>query len=126
MNDVLEIRNKITNLLKQYYNFAMEIPFRKHHIYNFHIAQNIEELIEVCFYFKDKKFRYFVELGSSNGGSLWLYSNMLCTPDAQIVSIECTDNKTLLFTLRKLRETGRKVMLHQTYSHMVKNTFQLF
>ena len=93
------MKTKLIQILKEYYNIIMELPLSEHHRYNFQIPQNFDEVLQVLDYLGDRKFNNFVEIGNAHGGSLWVYSNLLCnnmitaidpstTPDLRIVSVK--------------------------------------
>ncbi len=91
------MRKKILQLANEYFKIGSEMQ------------QNIDEMLKVIEYLDGRKFDNFVELGSAYGGSLWIYSNMLCTKNANIIAIDSRYEESLEATVKKLRETGRKV-----------------
>lgn len=100
---------KIKQLIKEYYNFFNEIDYRQHYCYVFHIPQNLREIEIVVNFLDNKKYDTFVELGSANGGSLWIYSNLLCHSQSQIISVDIASRPDLLFVVEKLKEKFPKI-----------------
>ena len=112
----------IKDLVREYYDFYNQIPPDQYN-YIFHIPQNLDEIKAVVDYLGERKFKSFVELGSCNGGSLWLYSHLLCADDAQIYSVECAKRNDLSFVFDKMIEKGKNVTFINGHSQEVADTF---
>jgi len=113
------VREQVKELVKQYYSWYNEVSLTIHPSCLFSISQNIEEMIQVGEYLQGRKFNCFVELGCAHGGSLWLYSHMLCNPNANIVAIEVNRREDLNFTFEKFRNTTDfKLKWYQSFSHL--------
>jgi len=58
----------------------------------------------------DRKFENFVEIGVSDGGSLWMYSQMFCTPSSRITGLDIAPIlSTFLITNELKLYRGRSV-----------------
>lgn len=110
------MNNELKEVVREYYNSWNEIP-TDHHNYIFQIAQDIEDIELVIDYLKDKKFNHFVELGVAHGGTLWIYSHLLCNEKAKIVGVEMTVRNELRFIEKKLKNKGKNVEIYNIHSH---------
>ena len=85
--------------------------FKKDTGLDFTIRQYPEEIEMVCKFLEPRKFNNFVEIGSAEGGSLWLYSHLACTPDAKLTAIEAVVMPQLNHTVTQLKKEGRNINL---------------
>lgn len=70
------------------------------------IHQNYDEVSSVVNYLFPRKFKNFVEVGTNYGGSLWLYSNLLCEKGANVTGIDIVKFETIDLVMNKLKELG--------------------
>ncbi len=91
------MRKKIMELVNEYFAMGGEMQ------------QNIDEMLKAIEYLGDRKFDNFVELGSAYGGSLWIYSNTLCTKNANIIAVDSRHDPSLVYTVNKLKELGKNI-----------------
>lgn len=77
------------------------------------IRQKPDELTMVISYLYPRKFKNFTEIGCAEGGSLWVYSNMLCSPNAFIRAIDIKLPPNLIFTCEKLKKSGKEIEIIQ-------------
>lgn len=81
------------------------------------MQQNLDEIHQVYNYlnecYPNRKFTYFVEVGSATGGSLWLYAHLLChQKDILLKPIELpyrANLPVLLAVCNKLEDKGYKI-----------------
>ena len=97
-------KEKVIECTKEYYDFYNQIPLEMHMAYNFAIQQNLNEVIKVIDLLEGKTFNNFVELGCSFGGTLWIYSNLLCTKDSNIMGLDSADNRGLVHTIEQIQK----------------------
>lgn len=57
------------------------------------ISQSLGEVTEVKKYLNGKKFKKFVEIGVNYGGSLWLYGNLFCNSNSDVIGIDISKTK---------------------------------
>ena len=112
----------VKEAVREYYNSWNEIP-PDHHGYIFHIPQNIAEMESVCEYLKDRKFDSFVELGVDRGGSLFVYSNVLCADNAKIWAVDTVIRPDLRFIIEKLKKKFVNTTFIQNHSHNLAPIF---
>ena len=104
----MDNKKRIVDTLHEYYRLYDKADLTDND-YRFHMEQNISELVKVLDYLGDRKFENFVELGGSYGGSLWVYSNLLCKPKSRIMTIEKNDRcKGLSIVTNALNAKGFK------------------
>ncbi len=117
-----EAKQKLLKLVGEYYLFYTEIPLREHYWWVFHISQNLDEIVELMLKIGDKKFKHFVEIGTSCGGSLWLYANLFCDENTKIESIDPRNQpRPINFTVNKLKERNFNVVFYNKHSYDIKN-----
>lgn len=114
----MNVKQKIFDLRKEMGDFNNQVDYRIQYCYLFNISQNLYEIEMLAEYIGDRKFNYYVELGGGNGGSLWFYSNLFCTPSATIICIEPKRMVALLHVINKLEEKGFKVRHTQSWSYV--------
>lgn len=95
---------QITDLVHKYY----EIFDSCEEIYG-GMQMNVSEIKLIMEYFKDKKFDSFCEVGVCDGGSLWMYSNLLCHKDSKIVAIDRVEKKCAVKVTEALKEQFRNI-----------------
>ncbi|GAG18631.1 unnamed protein product, partial [marine sediment metagenome] len=98
---------------KEYYNFYNTIPLEMHMAYNFAIQQNLKEVTKVLDIIGDRKFNSFVELGCSWGGTLWLYSNLFCTKDSDIMGLDSHEDRALTYTVEQIQKIRPKMTFNK-------------
>lgn len=101
----MNIQEEVIQCSKDYYEIINGVKLTAE------IDQNLNEIIEVITYLNGRKFDNFLEIGSCVGGSLWLYSNLLCNQTAKITSIDIDGREEIKVILNKLNETGRTTKL---------------
>lgn len=77
-----------------------------------YIQQCKDELQGVLDYLEEQKkgyFNHFVEVGSSNGGSLWIYTNLLVDKGGKVTSLEIKFKSKLMNTVKRLKDRGYKI-----------------
>jgi cephalosporin hydroxylase len=121
----LDIKDKVMKAVENYYHSALEIPLSEHPAYTFKIAQDIEEIIQVVQYLNGRKFNSFVEIGSCVGGSAWLYSELLCSKNANVTLIDVDSRRELFFIAEKIRKTGKNVKIISKSSSDVEVTNEI-
>lgn len=111
---------------KKYYNLAMEVPDDEHFYYHFQISQNLIEMQEVIEYLYINNFKSstFVEIGSYQGGSLWIYGNLLIRPKSIIHVIEPLETRALNKVCDKLKELQYKLTYYKKHSYEIVNNFK--
>jgi len=112
-------KNKLIEVFTEYYHGILEIPLAEHHCHNFQIPQNIEEILQVLERLGERKFNHFVELGIAHGGSLWIYSHMLCKPNSKITAIDPSETPEQRFTCNKLKQRYKNFIRIKGYSEKV-------
>ena len=75
------------------------------------IQQCLDELQQVKDSLGSRKFENFYEIGSDEGGSLWIYSHLLLTPGAKVCSIEVKVKPILQKVVDALTAKGFNVKL---------------
>jgi len=97
---------ELANLILTYYDF---IEHFDGHISG--LQQVLEELQQVKNLLIPRKFNTFVELGSDDGGSLWIYVNTFCDKDSIIYSIDIHLKPSLQAIVNKLKELGFNIQV---------------
>ncbi len=80
------------------------------------LQQILEELQAIKDYVKERKFKKFVELGSDEGGTLWIYTNLFCNESSQIFSVDTRGSPALLAVVDRLKEKGYNITRIQRQS----------
>lgn len=89
----------VQSLWEEFYSFGSD----------FQIRQYPEEMQLICDFFKDRKFKNYVEIGNAEGGSLWVYAHLLCEPGATITTVDPVQMPQCAVIVDKLIEKGFKV-----------------
>ena len=90
----------VQSLATEFDNFRKESNLDK----EFKLRQYHEEMEEVVKYMGLRKFKIFVEIGTDEGVSLWIYYNSLCTKNSTIIGIEPNVKEQYKFTCKKMKE----------------------
>lgn len=108
-----DIKKLVLDSAKEYYATPIFMTLSKlvTILPKFQIGQNLYEVIKVVEYLLPRKFSNFLEIGSCVGGSLWLYSDLLCNKDAMITSIDLDGANELNFIINRIEKSGRKTKL---------------
>jgi len=73
----------------------------------------------------DRKFENFVEIGVSDGGSLWMYSQMFCTPSSRITGLDIAPILSTFLITNELKlyrgRSGVKEYFDNYYPKVAKN-----
>ncbi len=75
------------------------------------IQQCLDEMQQVKDSLGGRKFENFYEIGSDEGGSLWIYSNIFLRPGAEVFSIEVKVKPILLKVIDALSKKGFNIRL---------------
>ena len=79
------------------------------------IQQSVHELDQTIHRIKthNKSYSSFTEIGSSEGGSLWIYANILVKPGGAINIVEINIKEPLRIVIKQLETLGFKVNVYE-------------
>lgn len=98
---------EVANAVLEYIEF-----FEKPHPESRHIQQSLEELTLLKMWLEGRKFDNFVEIGRSDGGSLWVYTRLFCNKGARVCTLDYDHRIVADKVVEKLNEFGYKVEKH--------------
>jgi len=111
--------DEITKLVKEYYLMFDESPQARGGM-----QVCIEEVSKLKKFLGNRKFYKFLEIGVSDGGSLWLYANLFCRNESEVTSIDPMKSITAGIVLRKLMDKFKTVVFLNFDCVQVASKFQ--
>ena len=99
-------------------------------IFSANCHQSIEEMVMLYEELQPRKFDSFVELGVCYGGSLLIYSTLLCLPRASIIGIDIKITDGMRYVKNKLQLEGKNVTFYientlTAHKHLQNNSIDL-
>tara|TARA_R100000008_G_scaffold86902_1_gene82675 strand:- start:13795 stop:14490 length:696 start_codon:yes stop_codon:yes gene_type:complete len=109
-NEIIESwpDKQISKLVLEYYSLWDPSP-KTHSDNTGGLQQSLEEVTKLKNIIGERKFKNFFEIGTSDGGSLWLYSLLFCNEDSKIVGLDIILELGAKTIVEELKKRNRNV-----------------
>lgn len=109
---------EITKLVNEYY-----VMFDSINQSSGGMQINIQEVLAIKKYLNGRKFNRFLEIGVCDGGSLWLYGNLFCTPASIIGTIDRKATPCGSLVIKELRRQDKLVFSYEEDCNDIRDAF---